>query len=129
MTRPSLTIFLALLAMLTLSACATNQPRGELPGAIHHEVFIKLINPADIDELITDTRALGGLPGVIDWAVGQRADTGRSNVLTDFDVGLYLGFARESDYKAYIDHPIHQSFLDKWRPRFQTVQIRDFRSQ
>jgi hypothetical protein len=121
--------FLILLALAMLTACTSTKPGSRSPGTIHHEVFIKLANPAEAEELITDSRPLGRIPGVTDWAVGGRFDSGRSNVLSDFDVGLYLRFARDSDYKAYVDDPAHQAFLAKWRPRFQTVQIRDFVGQ
>ncbi len=122
MARPLLTLLLP----LGLASCASAPHTGELASSIHHEVFISLNNPSDAEALITDTRELGKIPCVMDWAVSRRFDSGRSNVLADFDVGVSMGFASAADYQAYLNSPEHQAFLAKWRPRFKTVQIRDF---
>jgi hypothetical protein len=50
---------------------------------------------------------------------------GRSNVSGDYDVGIYVGFADEAAYRAYLDDPRHLALVERWRDGWQSVRIFD----
>ena len=50
---------------------------------------------------------------------------GRSTVLNDYDVGLYIGFDTEEDYAVYVEHPQHVGYVTKWRPRLAWLKVYD----
>lgn len=118
------TAMLLALNLFLLGGCAgrTNQ----VPGNVHHAVFISLHNPAEAAALIADSRDLGNIPGVTAWAVGKPVDIGRANIDASYDVGLYVAFRSVEDYRVYLSHPIHDHLVTKWRPRWKSVLIRDF---
>lgn len=116
------------LSAFYLSGCATSSAtvRAATAKPIHHIVFINLSDPTQSEELIRDSRALAEIPGVSGLIVGPRYNSGRAAAATDFDVGLSLDLASDADYRRYLDHPLHQALITKWRPRWQSAQIRDF---
>ena len=119
-----------LAALLWLcSGCASNGGDGRLPSrpaSISHIVLISLNDLADADALLADCDArLTRIPSGVAYAAGKHVDTGRENVLADYDVGLYIGFDSLDGYAAYVEHPDHVGFVNDWRPRIRRLDIRD----
>ena len=96
------------------------------PATFNHIVFFKLKDPAEAESLIKvcDER-LGTIPGVVSYFCGSHFDIGRENVDSDYDVGFYVGFDTEEDYRAYLAHPDHVGVVKEWRPKFQWLRIYD----
>lgn len=107
------------------SHATTSPARRSAP--INHFVFAKLKNPADADDLIADCdHELGGLPMIVAYSCGKPLDTGRGDRIdSNYDVGLYMSFASEADYTAYVEHPKHQALLAEWQPRWEWIRIQD----
>lgn len=120
-----------LLAGLGAPGCATPGTRtaetpAERPAFISHVVFIALRDPADRAALLADSESmLASIPGVVSFAAGEHLDTGRTNIVADYDIGLYIGFDSEAAYAAYVTHPAHVAYLDKWRSRVESLRIYD----
>ena len=94
--------------------------------SIHHAVFFTLNDPKDAAELTADCGQLRRIPGADGVAVGKPVPTGRATVDSAYDVGLYVKFGSAAAYQAYLDHPIHTQLVSKWKPRWKSIQIRDF---
>ena len=93
---------------------------------INHVVFFKLEDPKDSVELIRDCdEDLSTIPGVTSYYCGEHGEFGRQNVNSDYDVGFYVGFDSEEAYRAYLDDPAHIAVVQKWKPRWQWIQIYD----
>jgi hypothetical protein len=125
-------------ALLGMTGCTcrfvTEQPRGTSTAAvisaplarINHVVFFDLKDPADADRLIEDCRRLlGGIPGVTGLFCGRHFESGRESVLSDYDVGLYVGLDSPDAYAAYLTHPDHLSLVEAWGPRFESYRVYD----
>jgi hypothetical protein len=52
-------------------------------------------------------------------------ETGRSNVIGDYDVGIYVGFVDAAGYRAYLDDPRHLDLVERWREGWKAVRIFD----
>lgn len=120
----------ALLFLLIAPGCSTRNLSMDSPAArpalINHVVFFQLQSPQDADELIEDCdRLLAVIPGVTSYFCGEHIDTGRDTVNADYDVGLYVGYDALEDYAAYVDHPNHIELVTKWRPRLESLVVRD----
>ncbi|MFG0330405.1 MAG: Dabb family protein [Phycisphaerales bacterium] len=113
-----------LLVLATLiSGCATTTKRA---AVVNHPVFFVLNDPSDAAELIDDCdQLIASIPEVSSYYCGRPVDTGRATVLSDYDVGLYVGFDSLQDYAAYVDHPNHIEIVEKWRPRAEVIAVRD----
>jgi hypothetical protein len=108
------------------AGCATTPTAPSRPAAISHVVFFKLKSAADAPELLTDCDAkLPGIPGVVSYAAGRHLDIGRTNIDSDYDLGLYVGLADEAGYRAYLEHPLHTELVQKWRARWEWIRIYD----
>lgn len=117
-----------LLFALLLPACASYHRYPVRPAVINHVVFIKLADPGDRNQLIADSdRLLIEIPGVVSYYAGEHVDIGRPNVVSDYDVGLYVGFASVPDYEAYLAHPNHVQLVEDWKPRMQWLRVYDIR--
>jgi hypothetical protein len=120
-----------LLTCLVAPGCATPgtraaEVRPERPAYISHVVLVSLHDPADRASLLADSESmLASIPGVVSFAAGEHLDTGRSNIIADYDIGLYIGFDSEARYAAYVTHPAHVAYLEKWRPRVASLRIYD----
>lgn len=109
-----------------LAGCATTTPTPTRPALISHIVFFNLAAPADRDELIVDCDAMAAaIPEVTTCAAGVHLDTGRDNVDGDYDVGLYVGFESEADYRIYVDHDAHKALVEKWGPKLEGLKVYD----
>ena len=118
-------VALATASAILLAGCASTgvAPR---PATISHIVLIRLDDPTRAAELIADSdRLLATIPGVVSYSAGTHLDTGRANVLGDYDVGLYIGYDSTADYAGYVEHPQHVELVQKWRTEAEIV-VRDF---
>ena len=137
-TTPA-TLRIAMLAMLASAVallapgCATTpeaaslarKERLETP-AITHVVLVQLKDPSRTAELVADCdRALPGIESVRGYACGVPMETGRSNVIGDYDVGIYVGFVDATGYRAYLDDPRHLDLVERWREGWKAVRIFD----
>ena len=50
---------------------------------------------------------------------------GRTNVTSDYDVGIYVGFRTEAAYRDYVDHPRHLEMVEGWREGWKSVRMFD----
>ncbi|HMN95458.1 MAG TPA: Dabb family protein [Phycisphaerales bacterium] len=119
---------LGALALAVAAGCAS--PRGEplppSPGEIVHVVLVKLNDPSEGPALIDDAnRRLATIAGMTTWLAGEHRELGRTGVVQDYDVGFAMGFDDDEAYLAYLDHPAHVAFVERWRPRSQWLRIYD----
>lgn len=119
--------FSALLAagsILSGVGCAAQAPSR--PAVYNHPVFFTLEDPSQADALIRDCdERIASIPGVVSYYCGKPHDIGRASVDLDFDVGLYVGFDSEADYRAYVEHPSHKALVEKWGPRAERIRVHD----
>ncbi len=109
-----------------LAACVSNPIVPVRTARINHIVFVKLNDPGQASALVADANAtLGRLPSLINYSAGPHFDMGRAEVLYDYDVAMTMGFQTPEAYRAYINNPEHQAFVDRWRPLCEWIQIRD----
>ncbi|MFO0962759.1 MAG: Dabb family protein [Phycisphaerales bacterium] len=123
----------ALLAGLAFPGCestpkqisaARRETFGTVP--ITHIVLVTVKDPTRIAELVSDCDvALPGIRSVASYSCGVPMVSDRPNVLRDFDVGLYVGFRTEADYRAYLDDPAHLELVAKWKDGWKSVRIYD----
>ncbi|MCC5822177.1 MAG: Dabb family protein [Phycisphaerales bacterium] len=118
---------IAVLFLLPFLAACSGSPASPRPVAtISHVVFVNLADPSDADELLADGRAmLATIPTVTAYSAGPHIDTGRATVLDDYDIGMILGFDDVEGLNAYVVHPDHVAFVDKWRPRLTGLRVYD----
>ena len=122
----------ALLA-LALAACETTPEAQSLArkmdldtAPITHVVLVQLKDPSRAAELVQDCdRALPSIEGVAGYSCGVPLLTGRTNVTSDYDVGIYVGFRDEAAYRTYVDHPRHLGLVEGWREGWKAVRIFD----
>lgn len=124
----------AALAAAALGACRSTPEAASLArkadlgsAPITHIVLVQLKDPTRTAELVAECdRSLPAIGGVRGYSCGTPLETGRSNVTADYDVGIYVGFATDADYRAYLDDPRHQAVVDRWREAWKSVRIFDF---
>jgi len=93
---------------------------------ITHVVLVQLKDPTRTAELIADCdQVLPAIKGVSGYSCGIPLVTGRTNVTGDYDVGIYVGFRTDADYRSYVDDPRHLAMVDRWRDGWKAVRIFD----
>ena len=112
----------AALIMVFLPACqAAQKPR------LQHVVLVDVADDAEIPAMRADSdRLLPTIPQVKGYVCGAPVDIGRTNVARDYDLGIIVEFDSVDDYKAYLEHPVHQQLVQVWRPRWKRAYIVDF---
>jgi hypothetical protein len=119
-----LAVLLAL--MVYTCGCTTSGSRAPRPAVVNHVVFIKLVDPGDTDAIIADADSLlPSIPGVVSYYAGKHIETGRENIVQDYDIGVYIGFDSVRDYEAYVSHPDHVRLVELWLPRIDWLRIYD----
>lgn len=125
MNRNTLSAACLATAAACLTACSST-PYARPVAAISHVVFVNLADPGDADELLADARAmLAPIPSVTAYSAGKHLDTGRTTVLGDYDIGMILGFDDVDGLNAYVVHPDHVAFVNRWRPRLTGLRVYD----
>ena len=95
------------------------------PWKINHVVFFDLKDPTESEELIEDCYHLLEIPGAVSGYAGMHYDIGRDSILRDYDVGFFVAFDSEEDYRAYVSHPAHTDLVLKWKPRWDSIHVYD----
>jgi len=98
-----------------------------------HVVLFKLPEDAPVDEARDELEheiatLLEHVPGVESLWYGPPADTRTSKrgmVDADYDVGLLVLFRDREALDAYLKHPDHETFAEKWDD-YCTVRVFDF---
>ncbi len=120
---------LALAAAAALAGCAATSPthtQPARPAVINHVVFIKLRDPSDAAALRSDSeQRLSRIPGVRYLHVGPHLDIGRTNVDSDYSIGIAAGFDTVDSYRTYLAHPEHTQLLSQWKLRCESIRIYD----
>lgn len=128
MKRSIVALVLVILPVIApLPVCAGRMlSRAPRPAAIGHVVLIKLNDPSQRETLIADCDSmLREIPSVRAYACGTHVEAGRSNVDSNYDVGLYVGFDDLAGYAAYIEHPGHVSLVSRWKPELAWMKVYD----
>jgi hypothetical protein len=121
----SISAALSLATAALINGCASS-PSPRPVATISHVVFVDLADPADADDLLADAESmLAAIPSVTAYTAGRHLDTGRPTVLADYDVGMILGFDDAAGLNAYVVHPNHVAFVDKWRPHLAGLRVYD----
>jgi hypothetical protein len=109
-----------LTSSVALCGCASTQ------GTIHHVVMIELKNDSDQSALLSDCdRLLSNIPGVTSYWGGTPGDFDRSDVDSDYDVALCIGFDTDQAYAEYLVDPAHLELVSQWKPQFEWIRIHD----
>ncbi|HVZ92931.1 MAG TPA: Dabb family protein [Phycisphaerales bacterium] len=110
--------------LLAPAGCATADRSG--PAAIHHVVLIKLKDPSDARELISDTRArLSKIREVKELRAGTPIEARRAAADSDFSVELSMWFDSDDAYRRYLENPAHTALVAAWRERIADMRVID----
>lgn len=138
MSRITLPALIALTAtsLALLSACTANPRRDHhrfaepapstRPAPILHVVFVRLKDPLDVADAARESlEAVAQMPFVTTAFAGLPLETGREEVVRDYDFCFTLGFQTREDLRAYEVHSAHTALLDRWRDRIEWIRIHD----
>lgn len=113
-------------AIFLLSGCAYVHQSPRKPALIGHIVFVQLAYAEDYTEILADSESmLSTIPSVVSFAAGQHIDTGRSSVLHDYDLAIYIGFDSVEGLASYVNHDQHIVYVTKWKPRLSSLRVYD----
>lgn len=94
---------------------------------LQHVVLVDVADDAEIPAMRAESdRLLPTIPQVRGYVCGAPVDIGRANVARDYDLGIIVEFDSVDDYKAYLEHPVHQQLVQVWRPKWKRAYIVDF---
>jgi predicted nucleic acid-binding protein len=128
-------LFLSVVLLLGLTACSTQPTKTESvtidTQSINHVVLVWFkqgTTTADIDEVIQETNKLPALiPQVKAMSLGRSIASDRKIVDDSFDLGIHLTFSNQQDMQAYLSHPKHVTFVNKFvKPRLAKLLVYDF---
>ena len=94
---------------------ATSKLERELGRGFSHVVFYKTNpdNPQAVEQICFNARKyLTNIPGIRDFAVGPKFDSGRVVLGYDYDVALNFIFDSKSAMTSYMQHPDHMKFVE-----------------
>lgn len=98
--------------------------------SLHHIVLIDYRADVTMEEaaiIAADARSsLRDIPGIVSLEVGRQARADRDVHVHDYDWAVHIKFAQEADLDVYGSHPQHQAFLDRYRDRWERIQVIDF---
>lgn len=115
------------IAAVAMTAAALPACHSASKSRLQHVVLVDVADDAEIPAMRADSdRLLPTIPQVKGYACGTPVDIGRANVARDYDVGIIVEFDSVEDYKAYLEHPVHQQLVQAWRPKWKRAYIVDF---
>ena len=118
--------FLLASILLGLAGCRSHDETPRRISRINHIVLIKLQDPDLTEMLVSDCRnRLERIPSVAGAYTGRHGDFGRSGVDDDYDVGFFVSFETDEDYRSYLEHPDHVGLVGEWKPKFEWIRIHD----
>jgi hypothetical protein len=119
--------------ILARAADPPGQTAGAKPPYVHAVIFyLKKDAPkGEVEALIEDThKLLAKIPTVRNLWVGRPAERATPDyAIKDFQVGLLVLFDDYNGLKAYLDHKLHQEYLDKHGKYWDKVPVYDFVNQ
>ena len=111
----------------TISPAGTPARTTAMPGRLQHIVLVDLEDDADIPRMRADSdRLLPTIPTVKGYVCGTHVETGRANVAHDYDLAIVVQFDSVEDYRAFLEHPVHQQLVREWRSKWRRSYIVDF---
>ncbi len=104
-------------------------PPGSM-NEINHIVLVwfnNTVSNEEIEEIITETQKLKAISSVKTLAVGKSLESKRKMVDDSFDLAIKITFSSVKGLDNYIDHPLHNSFLQKYiKGKVAKIKIYDF---
>ena len=111
----------------TISPAGTPARTTVMPGRLQHIVLVDLEDDADIPRMRAESdRLLPTIPTVKGYVCGTHVETGRANVAHDYDLAIVVQFDSVEDYRAFLEHPVHQQLVREWRSKWRRSYIVDF---
>ncbi|HEX8523189.1 MAG TPA: Dabb family protein [Tepidisphaeraceae bacterium] len=122
-----------LCAILLATGCQSHQspqaPPRRTEARITHVVICWLKQPGNAQirqQLITESKKLRDIPGVVDVSAGTAIPSTRPVVDSSYDLALVFTFRNEQDLNHYLTHPRHQQLLkDHIRPQVDHYKVYD----
>jgi hypothetical protein len=120
---------LALSALLSSGACATQRPPEGERRPVSHVVLFWLNDPSDaqavkkMEDACLSFRSIAGVESV---AVGRALPSDRPVVDSSFDLGLVITFRNPEALGRYVSDPVHQEALRTIaKPLVKRMQVYD----
>lgn len=114
----------AICAAVLAGGCQGHRPASA--PLISHIILFDLREPAEASELLSDCDTyLADINSIETYVSGEHFESGRPMVLSDYDVGLIVGFATPEDYAAYLSDPLHVRLVEKWQSRVEQMRVYD----
>ncbi len=88
-----------------------------------HSVYFWLKPELSIEaraEILRDIQTLREIPLVRGCYIGTPNPCDRPVIDSSYDIGLVLVFDDKAAEEAYIAHPLHRAFAEKWRTQWST---------
>ena len=111
---PMKQLYIGLIALM-LAACDTLPTKQR--GPINHVVLVWFkdsVNAGEIAEVRAGTLELQTIPGIRSIQVGTAVPSRRTIVDDSFDLGIVMTFDSAADMRAYLEHPQHQAFVQRF---------------
>ncbi len=109
---------------------ATTGSESKSEPALVHVVLLDLKGDAPAtaaEDLIRDVhKMLAEIPVITAVHAGKRAPGDRAVHVKDFDLAISLHLKSASDVQAYLDHPLHVRFGEKYGDVIERVRVCDF---
>jgi len=128
MTIQALPLLFVLAAVL-LGSCTMHPGNRTTSAQLVHDVYFTLNDnsPAMRQQLVAACHErLAGLPGIVFFAAGTRADDLQRDVNDQgYDVSLHVYFAERATHDAYQTAPDHLQFIAENKANWKTVRVFD----
>jgi len=122
-------VFIGLIAMLLLTACAGKATRTD-PPTVHHMVLAWLKEPGDAEgrqRIFDVSKSFAAIPGVKRVHAGTSMPSERDIVDDSFDVGMIISFADRAAMESYLVHPTHaHAVREIIKPLVRKILVYDF---
>ena len=120
--------FVLLCLCLLMSACSSVQ--FENSEEIRHVVMVwmkKKPTESEFNELLKASLALKEIKQLLSIQGGRAISSERPIVDDSFDLGLVMTFRNIKEMDEYVNHPIHEAFVNKYiKGRVDKVVVYDF---
>ena len=125
-TRSTLIAIILFVALIGTA----NAVQAEVEQGVAHVVLIWLKEPGNAlhrETIISESKKLKSIPGVLDLQVGEVIPSERDVVDDSYDEALYLRFANQKALQSYLVHPSHLDTLKtKFAPIMGHYRVFDF---
>ncbi|CAM4407453.1 MAG: Dabb family protein [Paenibacillus macerans] len=94
-----------------------------------HIVLLKLKSNVSIDQQEDAVKRVhafrGNIPGIVDLSAGVNV-TGETEHMQGFTLGIRVTFENQQACRDYIQHPLHQNFLQSIGPFAEGIVVMDY---